>query len=226
MRRVSASLKGQWHLLVRNENTSCRPRCFNFHMCSVLCSNRKERADSGQAGALWSVSLRNVQHVGNFMSMFGNFSLIPYSAISLCKQIHGGFCAARFSLDLAMFDLTKLLPVPLVLLVSFPQPRPWGTDTTNPPSLQSAALRERRVPRPWYPSASTRRASRASTSSRACSPPSPTCRSARSASSWRSRWWVDGRGGFCPVIGCCCSVFFFFKASGVIRRKWVHDIGL
>ncbi len=103
----------------------------------------------------------------------------------------------------------------LVLFVSFPQPRPWGTDTVNPPSLQSAVLRERRVLRPWCPSALTRRASRASTSSKACSPTSPPCQSARSASSWLSRWWVgrDGLKGYCSlcpaVIGCCCSVSLF-----------------
>lgn len=185
--------------LVRNENTSCWPRCFNFHMRSVHCSSRKERADSGQAGALWTVSLRNVQHVGNFMSMFGNFSEILYSVISLCKQIRWQLILSRlFVLELPMFDLTEPFPI-LCVFVLCPQPRPWGTDTVNPPSLQSAVLRERRVRRPWCPLASTRRASRASTSSRACSPTSPTCQSARYASSWPSRWWVQGDCSLCPV---------------------------
>lgn len=53
-------------------------------MCLLHCSRRKERADPGQAGALWRVSLRNVQHVGNFMSMFGN-SVILYWVIRLVK---------------------------------------------------------------------------------------------------------------------------------------------
>lgn len=52
-------------------------------MCCVHCSSRKERADPGQAGTLWTVSFRNVQHVRNFMFMFGNFSLILYWVISL-----------------------------------------------------------------------------------------------------------------------------------------------
>lgn len=164
--------------LVRNENTSCRPRRFNFHMCCVPCSCRKERADSGQAGALWTVLLRNAHHVENmFLSMFGDFSAIPGSLVSLCKQICGRACPTHFCFN---WQCNKIVFY-LVLFVSFPQPRPWGTDTVNLPSLQSAVLRERRVRRPCCPSASTRRASRASTSSRACSPTSPPRPSARSA---------------------------------------------
>uniref|UniRef100_A0A669DKZ5 FRY microtubule binding protein n=1 Tax=Oreochromis niloticus TaxID=8128 RepID=A0A669DKZ5_ORENI len=55
---------------------------FYFHMCSAHCSRRKETADSGQDGALWTVLLRNAQHVGSFLSMFGNFSAIPCSVNS------------------------------------------------------------------------------------------------------------------------------------------------
>lgn len=197
--------------LVQNENTSCWPWCFNFHMCSVHCSSRKERTGSGQAVALWTVSLRNVQHVGNFMSMFGNFLVISYSAVSHCKQICSWSCLTYFCLNSAMYDLTVCV---LALFVFFSQPRPWGTDTVNPPSLQSAVLRERRVPRPWCPSASIQRAGQASMSSRACSPTSPSCPSARSASSWLSRWWVvesdklEGQHSLWAVlIHCCCPSF-------------------
>lgn len=36
----------------------------------------KKSPDPGQADVLWTVSFRNVQHVRNFMFMFGYFSLI------------------------------------------------------------------------------------------------------------------------------------------------------
>lgn len=44
---------------------------FAVHTRFTLAEGNKVQ-NPGQAGALWRVSLRNVQHVGNFMSMFGN----------------------------------------------------------------------------------------------------------------------------------------------------------
>lgn len=117
--------------LVRNENTSCWPWCFNFHMCSVLCSSRKERADSGQAGALWTVSLRNAQHVGNFMSMFGNFSVIPYSVISFCKQICSWSCPTHLCLNWQCFTWQNCFPSRVSFVVSAASP--VGNGYSKPP---------------------------------------------------------------------------------------------
>lgn len=81
---------------------------FYFHMCSAHCSRRKETADSGQDGALWTVLLRNAQHVGNFLSMFGNFSAIPCSVNSFSLVADP---VPLIVLDLATFYLMKLFPI-------------------------------------------------------------------------------------------------------------------
>lgn len=83
---------------------------FYFHMLllSAHCSRRKETADSGQDGALWTVLLRNAQHVGNFLSMFGNFSAIPCSVNSFSLVADP---VPLIVLDLAMFYLMKLFPI-------------------------------------------------------------------------------------------------------------------
>lgn len=81
---------------------------FYFHMCSAHCSRRKETADSGQDGALWTVLLRNAQHVGIFLSMFGNFSAIPCSVNSFSLVADP---VPLIVLDLAMFYLMKLFPI-------------------------------------------------------------------------------------------------------------------
>lgn len=173
---------------------------FSVHARFTVAEGKKVQSP-GQAGALWRVSLRNVQHVGNFMSMFGNSVILR-----MIRLVNGSVVDPVLCLTCQYLTLQNCFSM-LSFLALFPQPRPWGTDTVRPPSLQSAVLRERRVLRPWCPSASTRRASRGSTSSRACLPTSPPCQSARSASSWRSPWWVrrmKAESSLSPLVIDCC----------------------
>lgn len=93
---------------LQKENTRSRLWCFHSTR-SVWCCTRKERADPGQAGALWTVSLRNVQHVGNFMSMFGNVSVILYWLICLWLSLS----------RLSVFDPTELFSILFFFLSRF-----------------------------------------------------------------------------------------------------------
>uniref|UniRef100_A0A3Q1CCM8 Furry homolog a (Drosophila) n=1 Tax=Amphiprion ocellaris TaxID=80972 RepID=A0A3Q1CCM8_AMPOC len=64
MHKILASLEGQ--SLVRNQNTSCRPWCFNFHMCTVHCSNRKKKQTQGKPVPFGQSSSGMLNMLGTF----------------------------------------------------------------------------------------------------------------------------------------------------------------
>lgn len=109
MHKIFASLKGQWHLWYEMK-TPAAGRGVLISICTLLTvAVGKKEPTRGKPVPFGQSPLRNVQHVGNFMSMFGSFSVILYLAIPPCQQICG--LSHSFLLQLAMFNLTKLFNV-------------------------------------------------------------------------------------------------------------------
>lgn len=73
---------------------------FSVHTRFTVAEGKKVQ-NPGQAGALWRVSLRNVRHVGNFMSMFGNSVILLRLILSCAWLANPWLCKTVFHPELS-----------------------------------------------------------------------------------------------------------------------------